>query len=126
MEHVEQCAASACGGGSGLAETVYVQLHGPGDEEKVYGGSRSIRGGLLKAIDDVTNPNLAPCCGQAGPAQVEKQTEGRQGLGSRGGQGLGLSAPPRRGGGDLSKTRCGCVCGERRRRRVAKTRRGGG
>ena len=55
VELVQRCAAAACGG---EAATVRVRLEGPGDEDKVYGPSRSIRGGLVKAIDDVTNPNL--------------------------------------------------------------------
>ena len=67
MDHDNLCAAAARGRKTPLNSSSRPRrfsgkfrsgLEGPGDEDKVYGPGRSIRGGLVKAIDDVTNPNL--------------------------------------------------------------------
>jgi hypothetical protein len=74
LQHVQQCVAAMCSRGE-QAETVFVRLEGAGDEDKVYGGSRCIRGGLLKAIDDVTNPNIGSAQKDAMPSSKDTDEE---------------------------------------------------
>jgi hypothetical protein len=42
---------------SGRVKTTRVRIGGQEDSDKISGGSGSIRGGLMRAIDDVTNRN---------------------------------------------------------------------
>mmetsp|Transcript_49883 Transcript_49883/g.131270 ORF Transcript_49883/g.131270 Transcript_49883/m.131270 type:complete len:811 (-) Transcript_49883:388-2820(-) len=54
-DRVVSRAAALCGSD---VPTLRVRVGNSGDETVVTGESRSIRGGLLKAIDDFTNPNV--------------------------------------------------------------------